>query len=291
MGTFPITRRNLGTVKSNVMPGLFKGVIFTNQSFSLSSTNKVLQAQWQNALLDTPANRIHLAPRFREFTDSSEKPIYDKTDLSTMFVRPGRREFDVLMKENFFIHQALQTYSGNIVGKVIFVDSNNYLWGQVDATGTFSGYTSELVNSEPLMLNDGKKSAGSPVKIVLSDTTEIDILGGYVNAQSFFGKLKELIDVDITQVGSGTTSLFKVTVTGTGDSNSLDGLVAADFTVKSSAGVSRTISGVTEDLTVVPGVYSIASSAAFTVGDIVQLVAANTLSIPGYESTGGIVTV
>jgi len=144
------------------------------------------------------------------------------------------------------------------------------------------------LNVEKLKFNDGKVSTKTPIYVVLSDNKELDVNGAIIGASAFVNDLFSIVDVDVTQVGSATTSLIKVTVKATCDGTSIDGLVAADFTVKSSSGTSRTISGVTQAS---DGVYSIASSAAFTVGDIVDLVAASALSIPGYESTGGKVTV
>ena len=284
-------RRNLGKTKQNVNVGLIKGAIVTPEGFSLSASNKLLKAQWQTALFDTVANRIHLLPKFNEMTDESEKIIIYDTDLGSQFVRFGRRKFDVSVTKSFYLHQAIQTYSG-AVAKIILIDTNNKFWGVVDSAGNFSGFTIELFQSESLIMNSGKEPSLSKIKIALSDSLELDVQGGYVDAGAFYNQLKELVDVNVVQSGVVAGTNVKVTVTVDADGSSVDGLanVVPDFLVKSAAGVARVVTAVTQDLSVTPGVYSLTVT-ALTAGDTVNLTTPALLSIPGYESTGAIVTV
>jgi hypothetical protein len=283
-----IVKKNLGISKCNSLPALIKGMITTPVGFSLSQSNALLKAQWQNALLGTSSNRIYLWPKFKMFENASEDAIYEETDLSSQKVRDGRYRFKVSVQESLCLHKAMFTHSGNASAKVFLIDTENQLIGTFNASGNFVGFDIELLNVEKLKFNDGKVSTKTPIYLVLSDNKELDVNGAIIGASSFVNDLFSIVDVDVTQVGSATTSLIKVTVKATCDGTSVDGLVLADFTVKSSAGVSRTISSVTQAS---DGTYSLNSSAAFTVGDIVDLVAASALSIPGYESTGGKVTI
>jgi len=283
-----IAKKNLGISKCNALPALMKGMITTPVGFSLSTSNALLKASWQNALLASASNRIYLWPKFKMFENTSEEAIYEETDLSSQKVRDGRYRFRVSVQESLCLHKAMFTHSGNASAKVFLIDTENQLIGTLNASGNFVGFDIELLNVEKLKFNDGKVSTKTPIYLVLSDNKELDVNGAIISGSGFVNDLFSIVDVDVVQSGSATSSLIKVTVKATCDGTSIDGLVAADFTVKSSAGVSRTISGVTQAS---DGVYSIASSAAFTVGDIVDLVAASALSIPGYESTGGKVTV
>lgn len=287
MADCTIDKKNLGISKCNALPALIKGMITTPVNFALTVTNAQLSTNWQNALLDTKSNRIYLWPKFKMFTDNSEKTVYEENELSSLKVRDGRYRFQVAVKESLCLHKAMFSHSGNASAKVFFIDSENQIIGTLDSTGKFVGFDVELLNVEKMMFNDGKVSTKTPIYIVLSDNKELDQNGAIVSGSAFVNTLFSIVDVDVTQVGSATTSLIKVTVKATCDGTSVDGLALADFTVKSSAGVARTISSVTQAS---DGTYSLNSASAFTVGDTVDLVAASALSIKGYESTGGKVT-
>jgi hypothetical protein len=282
-----ILKKNLGISKCNSLPELIKGMITTPAGFFLTPTNALLQAQWQAALLASASNRIYLWPRFKMFENVSEDAVYEENELSSLKVRDGRYRFKVSVRESLCLHKAMFTHSGNASQKVFFIDNENQIIGTTE-NGNFVGFDIELLNVEKLKFNDGKVSTKTPIYVVLSDNKEMDLNGTIVNTNGFVNALFSIVDVDVTQVGSATTSLIRVTVKATCDGTSVDGLVAADFSVVSSGGTVRTISTVTQ---ATDGTYSINSAAAFTVGDIVNIRAASLLSIPGYESTGGKVTV
>lgn len=282
-----ILKKNLGISKCNALPELIKGMITTPANFFLSPANALIQAQWQTALLASASNRIYLWPKFKMFEDASEEAVYEETELSSLKVRDGRYRFKMAVRESLCLHKAMFTHSGNASAKVFLIDSENQIIGTTE-NGNFVGFDIELLNVEKLKFAAGTVSTKTPIYMVLSDNKELDVNGTIVSTGGFVNALFSIVDVDVVQVGSATTSLIRVTVKATCDGTSLDGLVAADFSVASSAGVARTITTVTQ---ATDGTYSINSSAAFTVGDIVNIRAASSLSIPGYESTGGKVTV
>lgn len=276
-----ILKQNLGPSKCNVLPGLIRGMITTPRTFSLTQSNALLQTQWQTALLNTPALRIYLWPRFRGFKDESEKTIYEENELTSMFVRAGKYRFRIELKESLCLHKAFQSHSGNATTRAFLIDQNNYIWGTSDSSNNFYGFDLELLQAEKLLFSDGKVSSKSPIYMVLADNNELDINGAYVNAQPFINNLIPLTSVTVAQVGSGTTSLLKVTVQASCDGTSIDGLQMADFVVTSSAGATVSLTSVVET----NGVYSLNSSSGFAPGDVITLVAAASLSIPGYEAT------
>ena len=282
-----ILKKNLGISKCNALPELIKGMITTPANFFLSPANALLQAQWQTALLASASNRIYLWPRFKMFENASEDAVYEENELSSLKVRDGRYRFKISVRESLCLHKAMFTHSGNASQKVFFIDNENQIIGTTE-NGNFVGFDIELLNVEKLKFNDGKVSTKTPIYVVLSDNKEMDVNGTIVSTAGFVNALFSIVDVDVVQVGSATTSLIRVTVKATCDGTSVDGLIAADFSVVSSGGTVRTITTVTQ---ATDGVYSINSSAAFTVGDTVNIRAARLLSIPGYESTGGKETV
>lgn len=278
-----VIKRNLGPGKCNIMPGLFKALITAPRNFSLSAANSVLKAQWQNALLDTPAKRLHLFPRFKDLKESSEADVYQKTDLATQFVRFGRYEFDISIIESLYLHKALQTHSGNATQLSYLIDVNNRIWGYADSSNNFIPYEVELLQAEKMKINTGKEPSVSPIKVVLADATQLNVNGAYVDAQSFFTSLLELVDVDLAEVGVLAGTTLKLTVKSSSDGTSIDGLVAADFSIKSAAGVVRVITACVQDATT--GVYTLTVT-ALAVTDVVNLVAPSALTVVGYESTG-----
>ena len=281
-----VVKRNLGPSKCNIMPGLIKGIITANRDFKFTAVNSVLGAQWQAKLLDTPANRLHLFPRFDDFKESSEKDVYKQTDLSTQFVRFGRYEFDITIIKSLYQHKAMQSHSGNATPKAYLVDVANRIWGYADSTGNFVPYDVELLQAGKMDFNTGKDPSSSPLKVVLSDATQLNVNGAYVDAQSFFNSLLELVDVDIAEVGVLAGTTLKLTVKVSSDGTSVDGLGGGagfpDFKIASAAGVARVITAVAQDAA---GVYTLTVT-ALAVGDIVNLTTPALLSIPGYESTG-----
>lgn len=279
-----IVKQNLGPSKCNVLPGLIRGMITTPKTFFLTASNSVLQTQWQNALLNTPALRIYLWPRFRGFKDESEKTVYEENELTSMYVRAGKYRFRAEFKESLCLHKAIQSHSGNATSRAFLIDQNNYIWGMNDANGNFYGYDLELLQAEKLMFSDGKVSSKSPIYLVLADNTELDVNGAYVNGQSFINNLIPLTSVDLAEVGTLSGTTLKLTVKASCDGTSIDGLVAGDFSVTSSLGVARTITAVSQS----NGVYSLTVT-ALAVGDIVNLNAPSALSLVGYESTGSFV--
>ena len=281
-----VVLKNLGLSQCNKLPGLIKGMITTPHTFSLSQTDAVDVTKWQDAILAAAGARIYLWPNFRDFKDSSEKAVYEETPLSSLKVRNGRYRFEVSVKESLCVHKAMFTHSGNATQRVFLLDTQNQIIGSLNANGNVVGFDVELLNVEKMMFSDGKVSTKTPIYLVLSDNLELDQNGIIVDGSSIVPNLIRLTDVDVTQVGSATTSLIKVTVKTTCDGINVEGFTSADFQVYSSAGVQRTISTVTY----ANGVYSLNSSVAFTVGDLVDLKAASALTIEGYESTGPKVT-
>lgn len=279
-----MAKQNVGNLSalSSPFPGVVKRMITTPKTFSLTLANAILQAQWQNAILDTPAKRIYLWPGFRTFDNASEKFVYEKTDLSVMPVRDGIPEFDFQFLESIYLHAAMRSHTGTSPARVFFIDNKNRIWGQKDATGAnFVGYDIALLNMETIMWSNGKEASKSPGKIVMVDPSQWDDNGYFVDAKTFVNFLLPLTSVTVAQVGNLAGTTLKLTVQAA-DGTSIDGLVQADFSVTSAAGVARVLTGCVQDP--VTGIYTLTVT-ALAVTDIATLVAPSALSIKGYEAT------
>src|SRR5579859_5117407 len=177
-------------------------MITTPKTFTLTLTNALLQAQWQNAILDTPAKRIYLWPGFRTFDNASEKFVYEKTDLSVMPVRDGIPEFDFQFLESIYLHTSMRSHTGTSPARVFFIDNKNRIWGQKDASGKFAGYDIALLNMETIMWSNGKDASKSPGKIVMVDPSQWDDSGYFVDAKTFVNFLLPLTSVTVAEVGN-----------------------------------------------------------------------------------------
>lgn len=277
---------NIGNLSalSSPFPGVIKRMITTPKNFSLSVANAAIEADWQSALLDTKAKRIYLWPQFRVFDNASEKFVYEKTDLSVMPVRDGIPEFDFSFLESIYLHKAMRSHTGTSPCCVFFIDNRNYIWGQLDAAGNFCGYDVALLNMETIMWSNGKDASKSPAKIVMVDSNQWDNNGYFIDASGFFNSLIPLTSVTLKESGVINAHVFSFTVTAA-DGTSIDGLAQADFTVKSIAGAARNVTGLVQDP--ITGIYTITTTDAVAT-DILGMVAASAVSIPGYEASGTI---
>lgn len=289
MADCAIKLSNLGLSKCNLLPALIKGMITTPKAFSITAANALLTAQWQNALLLSPALRIYFWPLFKGFKDNSEKTVYEENELASLKVRDGKYRFGFEIKESLCVHLAMQTHSGNQAKRVFFIDTENNIIGTTNDKGaTFQGFDIELLNAEKLLFSDGKVSTKSPVYVVLTDNKELDVYGMMVASVPLSATLNRLTDVDLKQVGNLAATIVQCTVKASCDGTSIDGLVQADFSIKTPAGVLHAITACAQDP--VTGIYSLTSATAI-VTDILSIVGPSVLSIQAYEATGTVAIV
>lgn len=282
-----ILKKNLGLSKCNLLPALIKGMITTPLGFSITAANALLPAQWQNAILLSPALRIYFWPLFKGFKDNSEKTVYEENELASLKVRDGKYRFQFEIKESLCVHKAMQSHSGNASARVFFIDVENNIIGTTDDSGaTFKGFHVELLNAEKLVFSDGKVSTKSPVYVCLSDNKELDNNGMIVAAVPLSANLNRLTDIILAQVGNLAATIVQCTVKASCDGTSIDGLVAGDFSIKTAGGVVHAITACAQDA--VTGIYSLTSATAI-VGDILSLVGPAALSIQAYEAGNTVV--
>lgn len=278
-------KNNIGNLSalSSPFPGVIKRMITAPKSFSISLATAATKAGWQNAILNTPALRIYLWPNFRTFNNASEKFVYEKTDLSVMPVRDGIPEFDMEFLESIYIHKAMRSHTGTSPASVFFIDNKNRIWGQSLDSVNLIGFDMALLNTETIMWSDGKTASKSPVKIVMVDSSQWDDNAMFVEGKSFVNALLPLTTVTIVQTANLAATIIKCTVQAA-DGTSIDGLAYTDFKLTSVAGVNHAITAASQDQF---GTYSLTSATAAAT-DLLTLVSAATLSIPGYEAPASI---
>lgn len=278
-----VIQKNLDVTECIKMPGLVKGMITTPDNFECTPAQAVDPAFWQAALLAASGVRIFLWPEFVSFKDVSDKSNYETTPLADMAVRDGKYKFDIAIRKDLCLHKKMYTHRSNS-GRVILIDTANQYIMTEKSNGKFAGIKKSLLNTEKMQFNDGTVASKSPLHLVLADNLELDQNGVLLDANSFINDLVALSDVTLTVSGVLIRS-FIVKVSAACDQTPVVGLLSADFKVtKDSDGTAIAQTCVDNG----DGTYTL-SFVADLVPSHVNLRSAALLTVPGFESTGGVV--
>ncbi len=274
--------KNIGASKCKKLPQLIKGLITTPEDFTITAVNAATSAAWQTAILAPVTSRAYLWPKWAVgFENISSEEVREDGPLSSIPVFPGQYRLKLMFRENLEIHKSMYSHNG-VAGRAFIIDHELKIIGtSSDGGTTLQGFQLDDLNIGNLTLNDGSAATKTPVSIFMTDSAELNANGYMVEGASFLNTLLPLTSVDLTVV-SATATLVKVSVKSAVDAVPIIGLVAADWSLLTGAGVAQTISGVTEPAD--DGVYHLAGTGLVT--GTVNLVSAATLSITGYESSG-----
>jgi hypothetical protein len=256
------------------MPKCF---IETPAGFSITPANAASAAYWQARCLDTPGVRIYPWPLLFNFTDQSEKAVYQKTPLGVRLVRQGRYEFLFEIAQDLCLHQAMFTHRTSNA-RIFIIDVEDGLYGTVLPSGNLAGFSVGLLNPEKLVISNGTVATTSPIMISLNDHKELD-QNGFVIDGTFIDSILRLTDVTITPI-TCTTTVLTITVTAACDGTPVAGLLTADFIVlKASDGSTQTV--VAAPVAGALGTYTLTGTALAT--GTINLRAASLLTVQAYE--------
>ena len=278
--------KNTGNVLPRCLEGPIVGCFVSEQKFSLSKTNILLQAQWNTLLLADKPERVYF--------------IYDKDDPAIVKQREARVitsasgkdhysgatplsfSFDV-NKPNFEeIRNKLLNPMSNADVYVMYVTSEGYIQGKENESG--------LIEAVPSTVFKNIKAAeayGSTEKIVytFSETDpRADLSMRYDVKPTAFSvfDLGQIINVTLEQISASATAVVvKATVAGSDGTIPVLGLVIGDWAITGTGTLSSvTYSAVTEN-------YSFVTVGA-TDGDVIRLKEPKT-STKFYEEEAGLV--
>jgi len=282
--------KNLGLSRCNELPNLLNGMYETNDDFAipaatLASGDAAVQAYLEAALLDPIADRTYMWPPFKSFENISVAPVYEDTPLSFSDVMDIKYRFRFGISENLCLHKAMYTHKRKN-GRVFLRDAKGYLIGTLLSNGDFAGLKIQLLNPEGMTFNDGSVTTKSPILVALADSTELNANGYMYNAVGFINELESIVDVELTIIGTPTTSSIVVEVKTVCDSTAVSGLVVGDFNLTDDDdGASHAITTSTPHPTIA-GRYTLAGTAFED--SVLNLDAPDVLSIQSYESIGGV---
>jgi len=285
---------NTGFDKCNVNLGAIAMIVLTTDSYSIAT----------EALAKTPATwtegiqkrTVFPLPLVWSATDQSEKDVYETSPLGKKKVgREGTYGGEYMLDAPLGMQIALRSFNGADL-RVFYVDVNGNILGMSTNGTILKGYKVGMFHCEGMSNVVSKDETRKIVVNVWEETpTDRDDYGVMVTPTAFNPlELEGLKDVDLTIVGTPTSSSIVVDVKTSLGHVGLSGLVTADFLEETVPGVDHTISSATESATV-PGRYTLASSAAFVTADLLNLIptgyplGTGKLSVAGYQSTGAVV--
>ena len=274
------TEANIGASACKKLPQAVKGFIKTPLAFTITAANAAVLANWQDAILAASGVRVHFFPEAYEFENVSEDTVRATSNLGKeVFVRPGQYRFRVQFRENLELHKAMRTHLES-AGRIFLIDIQGKLIGTSSDDGvTLKGFTLDQFAPEKMQFGDGSTPSTSPVYFTLRDSDELDLNGQQIEFGTIYSNLKALTTVDLTIIGTPSSTEIQVKVASALDQVVLLGLVTADFTVSTGS-----VSGVTDANG--DGTYVIAGT-GFTSGTV-NLVAASALTVEAFESSGAV---
>jgi hypothetical protein len=285
---------NTGYDKCNVGLGAVKMIILTTDSFTIATeTAAKLLATWTAGIQE---RYVFPLPIVWSATDQSEKDTYETSPLGMKKLgREGTFGGEYLLDAPLGMQIGLRSFNGADL-RVFYVDLNGNILGMSTDGAIMKGYKVGMFHCEGMTNPVTKEETKKIVVSIWEDTpSDRDDYGVAVTPTAFNPlELEGLKDVELTVVGTPTTSSIVVDVKTSLGQVGLSGLVVADFVETTVPGVAHTINSATAHGTIA-GRYTLASTAAYVTADILDLIPTGSpigtghLSIAGYQSTGPVV--
>src|SRR5258706_601787 len=241
-----IIKKNMGLSRCNKLPQKPVGMITTPDNFVIPAAtlaDQTLLFAYLNAAI-LAEQGVYYWPDFKAFENISRAPAYEDNTYSFLAADDGQYRFRFMIQENICIHKAMYTHRA-VSGRVIFIDAQNQLFLTETNAGDGAGFRLQLLNTEPFIINDGAVTTKSPVVVALKSIKEVDKKGLLFTLDSV-AELYRLIDVDLV-LGAVAGTSIAVQVIAECDGTAIEGLLLADFVLKTAAGAVQTINSYTDN--------------------------------------------
>lgn len=234
------------------------------------------------------ASRILPMPLAVEYKyDGQADKFQDRPFSGKKFVYEGKDGFVLSLNLDSALHTQLRKLNFRNYD-VIFVDTNRNIWGYSPDGVKMYGFATTDVHIGKLGVNDGSKAAQTDLTITLSNPSEWNDFGVYIDGKNLTwdpNNLDGCYDVNLEVTESASTS-FTVSVNYAGipttdvDSQVV-GLAKADF-VLTKAGSPVSLSGATM-VDNGDGTYSFTGITTMSGAHVVSLVAPASISVVAYQ--------
>ena len=260
--------------------GPIAGYMLCPYDYSITEANARLKATWDTAILAEKANRVYPFPPALGMTDNSEGTVYQDFALGRLFVKDGKTILQFSHQSSRYKHEALKSHTGRKCS-VVFFDQQGRIHGVVGSTASmFKAVNLSELTVEKIKMNDGSsQGTHTVVSMTFENPNEWETKPAVISGLPWEpSTLTGLIDVELSLVGTATTSGMVVKAVGARSGYPFNGVVG-DFEVRNSAGVIQSLTSVTAD----QGVHTITATllaGAYTVA----LKAPSQMTTKGYES-------
>jgi len=232
-----------------------KFVIVPNGTEFATQTDALDETDWITLLNKIKSERGYPTPETVTIELDQEATVYQELIAGKReFVRNGKDRFKVMFEAiSMHNHKELQKHNNRNLLSVYIVTSNGYILGySLDGVKMLPLQVDELT-FEKMAFSDGDTRTRSSMSIVFSDSDQWNKYGVWVapakKTTLSWDPIAEIVgvkDVSITATATTGTGLT-ATVLGTSDMKPVTGLVTADFSLKTAAGVVVTVTGSTDN--------------------------------------------
>jgi len=290
---------NTGIPACLLAPDKIVGAILIDRSKSFTDEEAAdIIAELQELALLTGRERIYPVFRFDEIADSSEEEVVVSLGYgSKQVARDGKYDWTFRMLNSGLCLQSKLRAFNKAKMKVLFVDSNNIIFGTRTPAGEITGFSLDFFYAKPFKIADGSNSSIFQVRFALSKPAEFNDNVVFLNpGVDVEEAVKGIIDVELFEIakvaGKATvgvrTQCDKVNIF---DSFS-DALAAGALWSVTKAGATVSITSVVKNTTANGWDISFTGTGEHVINlaSTEDLATANVGGAPdnGYESTGGI---
>jgi hypothetical protein len=226
-----------------------RGTSFATQALALDLDN------WVTALNAVRSERYYPTPEVVTLEADQEATVYEELIAGKReFIREGkdrlRAVFESISMHN---HKELQKHNSRKDLSIFILTSSGFVLGYSLDGVKMLPLDLDEIHFEKRTISDGDTKDRSAMSLVLKDSDQWNKTGVWIkpdalttDAWDAMTDIYGVKDVSVT-IASTTGTGLVATVKGTSDSQPTIGLVLADFSLKTSAGVVVTITGATDN--------------------------------------------
>lgn len=185
-------------------PGKFVGAILVDSSFEIAAADiPNIITKLQEKVLASGKNRIFPIFRFEEVADNSEDVTIQTLGYgSKSVVKDGKYDWSFRQIVGGLCLQARLRAFNKTAFKVLFVDSDNIIYGTRNAAGTgLRGLTLDFFYASPFKANDGSNAAMFHLRFALAKPSEFNENIAFVQCGvDIEDNVKGNIDIELTQI-------------------------------------------------------------------------------------------
>ena len=206
---------NTGVPAPALHPGLIKGAILIDPSFSLTPSEILtIETTLAAATLVVGTGRIFPISGFEEMKDASEEEQVQTLGYGSKTLgREGKYDWSFrITKGGIELLKNLRKFNDRDMS-VLFWDENNKLYGWKDDSDNMKGFTLEFFYAKPWKVADGSNDTIYMIRFAMKEVSELNDDLAFVACDfDIANTIKGIIDVTLTEVShTGTTAIVKVT--------------------------------------------------------------------------------